>query len=334
MNEIAAIVPNWNGEAHLRRLFDSLQTQTVPPARVLVVDNGSSDGSVALARERGYDVLALAANAGFAPAVNRGIAATSEPFVAILNNDVTLASDYLERLIKALVTDFYPEAYFATGKIYRHGSETVLDAGWDLLSRACLPLRAGHNRPDGPAWEQPREIAFAPLTAALFRRELFDRVGNLDERFESYLEDVDLGLRCAVDGSRGRFVPGAYAWHWGSATLGVWHPETIRLQSRNQLLLAAKHFPSKWFGSLGRPLLAGQLLWGLLAFRHHKLLPWIRGKVEALGLWSEYRRDRAGPGRVPVAALLSQFEREILDLQRETGYDQFWLWYRRVAGDV
>ena len=83
----------------------------------------------------------------------------------------------------------------------------------------------------------------APATAALFRADLFRRVGTFDATFESYLEDVDFGLRCALAGFSGAYVPDAVAYHWGSASLGPWNPEVVRLIARNQSYLVAKHYP-------------------------------------------------------------------------------------------
>ena len=87
------------------------------------------------------------------------------------------------------------------------------------------------------------------------RRELFEKVGWLDERFESYLEDVDFSLRSARKGCLGVYVPEAVAYHQGSATLGAWHPETARRIARNQLLLVAKHYPRGWLFRYGWPVL-------------------------------------------------------------------------------
>ena len=102
MRPVVLVIPNWNGEGHLRRLFPTIASQTLAPARVLVVDNGSADGSVAFARSQGAEVLQLERNLGFAAAVNRGIAATTEPLVGILNNDVTLDARYFEELAGAV----------------------------------------------------------------------------------------------------------------------------------------------------------------------------------------------------------------------------------------
>ena len=321
MRPVVLVIPNWNGEGHLRRLFPTIASQTLAPARVLVVDNGSADGSVAFARSQGAEVLQLERNLGFAAAVNRGIAATTEPLVGILNNDVTLDARYFEELAGALGNG----VAFATGKIYQPGENNVLDGTWDLLTRGALAVRCGHGLPDGEVWNEPREIAMAPLTAALFERRTFERVGVLDERFESYLEDVDLGLRCAISGLAGSYVPSARAQHWGSGTLGVWHSATVRLISRNQVYLIAKHFPNNWIGALGRPVVVGQLLWGLAALKRGRGVSWLLGKAE--GLWGYRTMRGSGPGE--IASLLRRWERELVATQMKTGTDRFWSWYFR-----
>ena len=107
--KISAIVPVWNGRHLLPRLLASLDAQTRPTAELLVVDNGSTDGAPEVARESGARVIAMGRNAGFAAAVNRGILEAADPLLAILNSDVALAPDYLEKLAAA-------DAPFATGK--------------------------------------------------------------------------------------------------------------------------------------------------------------------------------------------------------------------------
>jgi GT2 family glycosyltransferase len=243
--------------------------------------------------------------------------------VAIVNNDVELEPDWLERLIGGAEEN---GAWFATGKIYRAGMGQRLDATFDAMSRAACSWRCGSGRQDGPQWSVRRAVWCAPLTAAVFRREVFERVGWLDEALESYLEDADLGLRCALAGLEGRYVPEAVAYHLGSATLGEWHPEKVRLIARNQVLLVAKHFPEWWWIRLGWPVLVGQLLWSLVALRHGAGLAYWRGKIEGLRRFRQMRRQSRGEARIGM--LLEENEKLIQELQRQDGgYDWYWRWY-------
>jgi GT2 family glycosyltransferase len=317
---VAAVVPVWNGRDLLARLFDTLDAQTLRAGEVIAVDNGSSDGAAELARERGARVISMGRNAGFAAAVNRGIKEARSEWIAVLNTDVELAPDYLEKLAAA-------STWFATGKILDARRNGLLDASFDLTCRGGTTWRAGSGRIDGPLFSKSRRIFSAPWTAALFRAELFRKVGLLDERFESYLEDVDFGLRCASRDISGLYVPEAVAWHHGSASLGRWHPETVRRIARNQLLLAARHLPAQLWWHV----LVAQGLWGGLAVRHGAAIAWIRGIAEG---WRGYRAARhAGEPSLPgLLDYLRQNERAIYQLQAESSLDIYWKLYRTFTG--
>ena len=322
MAEVTAVIPNWNQRELLAQVLRDLARQSYPPAEVLVVDNGSMDDSVALARQSGARVLRMGFNAGFSRAVNRGIRESRGDCVAVLNNDVRLEESWLARLVGAIKA---PGVWFATGKTYRANSPGTLDGTFDAVSRAGCAWRCGQGRKDGPPWDDAREIWLAPFTAALFRKDLFNRVGFLDEEFESYLEDVDFGLRCALSGHSGQYVPDAVAYHRGSATLGDWHEDTVRRIARNQVLFVAKHYPAHWWIRLGWPVLIGQSLWGLVAIRHGKGWAYLKGKLEGLRL---FRRLRKRETRAPnLDGILRQSENRIRRLQQETGFDWYWRLY-------
>jgi GT2 family glycosyltransferase len=316
---VAAVIPHWNRRELLANLLESLGRQTRPFDEVIVVDNGSTDGSAEMAEQTGARVLRLGSNLGFAAAVNRGIEAVKADWIAILNNDVTLAPTWLEAML--VTTGGQEDVWFAAGKVLRADNPAIVDATFDEISRAACAWRCGSGRADSPVWNQPRAIHFAPMTAALFRSSLFQEVGLLDESFESYLEDVDFGLRCAFTGRKGVYVPGAVARHIGSATAGEWNKDTVRRIARNQVLLARKHF----HGMARWRIVAGQLLWGLVACRHNRGFSYLRGKLQ--GLFSR----PGGKGRLAplatITSVLEESERRIFALQRETGFDRYWRAY-------
>jgi hypothetical protein len=326
MSGISAIIPNWNGGALVERVLEGLRTQTCPPEEIILVDNGSEDDSVEVARRKGAKVVALGRNAGFSGAVNRGIQESRREWLAIVNNDVEPARDWLEGLREAVEA---PGAWFATGKLCNAAQRDSIDGTYDMLCRGGCAWRAGHGRRDGPMWAGGRKIGFAPFTAALFRAELFREVGLLDERFESYLEDVEFCLRCAIKGYEGVYAPEAVAYHVGSATLGPWHKETVRRISRNQLLLVAKHYPGRCLLQYGWPILVAQTLWGALALRKGAGLAFLRGKWEALRMAGRMRREAVWKAAEPrrLARILEHGEADILELQRQTGFDRYWRLY-------
>ena len=323
--DVTVIVPVWNRRELLERLLCGLRAQTHAAAEVLVVDDGSQDGSASLAEAMGARAIRMDAHGGFARAVNRGIRESRTPLVAIVNNDVELAPDWIAKLSAGLA----PEAWFATGRILQAADRSRgiarIDATFDALCRGGTPWRVGHACLDGPPFREARAIRSAPFTAALFRASLFDRVGLLDERFESYLEDVDLGVRCALAGCAGRYVPDAVAWHAGSATLGRWHPETTRRTARNQVFLIAKHYPRRLLLRYAWPIAVAQGLWGLVALRHGRGWSWLRGKVEGLRRFPQLNAPR--PSGTGLADFLAEGEREIRRIQRESGRDLYWTLY-------
>ncbi len=319
---VTVIVPVWNGRELLTRLLASLRAQTHPPEEILAIDNGSSDGAAELAEGEGARVIRLGANLGFSKAANRGIRESRTEWLAIVNTDVELEPDWLETLLGSVGH----EVWFAVGKIFSASRREVIDGTYDTLCRGACAWRAGHGRRDGPEFSRKRSIAFAPLTAALFRAELFRRIGLLEEEFESYLEDVDLGLRCALAGYRGVYVPDAVAYHRGSASLGKWHPETVRRISRNQVLLVAKHYPASLIWRFGWSILVAQGLWGLIAARHGAGWAFLRGKASGLLMLPAMRNSRNNVARA-LAKILQQSEREIHDIQQRTGFDLYWKLY-------
>ena len=323
---VTVIVPVWNRRDLLERFLGGLRAQTYPIAEAMVVDDGSLDGSAELAESLGARTVRMGAHGGFAKAVNRGIRESRTPLVAIVNNDVDLAPDWLERLAAAL----QPGVWFATGRILQAAAPDRIDATYDALCRGGTPWRVGHERQDGPEFREPRQIWSAPFTAALFRAALFQQAGMLDERFESYLEDVDFGLRCALAGCAGRYAPDAVAWHQGSATLGRWHPEITRRIARNQVFLIAKHYSGGLLWRYAWPIAVAQTLWGLVAVRHGAGRPWVVGKVEGFRRFGEFRNAAAGK---VVAETLYASEREIHRVQRQSGADLYWtLYFLLTAG--
>lgn len=316
---VSVIIPNWNGAALLNELLASLRSQAGVD-EVIVVDNGSSDNSVEVARQSGARVVEMATNAGFAAAVNRGIREARGAWLAILNNDVELSVGWVDTLVHAATA---AGAWFATGKLLDRGQPGLIEGTYDAICGGGTAWRCGQGRPDGPLWNREKTIRLAPFTAILIRKDLFDRAGFLDEAFESYLEDIEFGIRCSINGWSGIYVPSAVGYHRGSATLGHWHRDTVRRISRNQVLVVARHYPAGWVRRFGWKVVVAQGLWGFVALRHGAGWSWIQGKIEGL------RRFRASrqPGKEALFALLNESENEIRELQRQTGQDLYWRLY-------
>ena len=321
MASVSVIIPTWNRAELIHSVLRNLAEQTRRPDQILVVDNGSTDDTAALAERLGAELIRFPENRGFAPAINAGIQRARGNWVLILNNDVSLQPDWLEVL---LATAEREGAAFASGKLLQTRQGTHLDGTWDLLSRGAHAWRCGYGRPDGEPWSTRRKICFAPMTAALFRRNLFDAVGLLDTRFEAYYEDVDFGVRCALAGFGGIYDPKAVATHMGKGTLGKNSARVLYLTARNQIFLLAKHYPARTLWRFAWPILVGQTLSLVGAARQGQLWPALRGTLEGIRRWRSIRGIA-----VPLAVeqTLFESEREIHSLQRELGFDPYWRVY-------
>ncbi len=321
---MSIVIPVHNGAGLLRQLLISIGRQTVEPLEIIVVDNGSSDDAAEVAAQMGARVIAMRRNVGFAAAVNRGIEEAQGDGIALINSDVELDSQWLETLWAGAA-----ENGFATGKILQAGSPEILDGSYDLICRGGCSWRAGAGRPasSSPA---PERIRFCSATAVIYHASVFRSVGLFAETFDSYLEDVDFGLRCASAHLSGWYFPQAICWHHGSATFGRWSPTVVRLIARNQVFLIARHYPRsllyRWFW----PIVVAQSLWGGLAVRHGCGFAYLRGKIEGLVRFLDVRR--AVSQHLGIEPFILESERQIHRLQSQTEFDAYWKLYFRLTG--
>ena len=295
----------------------------------IVVDNASTDGSAQAAEAAGARVLRQVENIGVSRAFNIGIEAATGEYVALVNNDVELAEDWLVRLLSALETS---GGWFAAGKTLDWADRTRVDGAGDAVCRGGAAWRLGHGRADGPEFERLRKTYFPSATATIYRREFFERVGGFEEAFFAYLEDVEMGLRAASAGLEGVCEPAARAYHRGSVTGVSWSPQMVRWMTAHQILLLAKHYSGGLLWRYARPILAAQTLWGAMAFSRGRGSSWASGLLDGLRGWRRMRRlstHRETTGR--LAAALEAAEGEIVRVQRATGWDGFWKWYCRLA---
>jgi GT2 family glycosyltransferase len=323
MSSVSAVIPTWNRADLLQAVLTNLRSQTRRPDQIIVVDNGSEDATQVVARHFGVDLVVFPENRGFAQAVNEGILRATGRWVLILNNDVVLQPDWLERIRASAERE---NAHFAVGKLLRPGGTSQIDGTWDLVSRAAYAWRCGYGKQDGEIWSTPRRVFFAPMTAALFRREVFDRIGLLETRFESYYEDVDFGVRCALAGVEGIYEPAALALHLSKTTLGRRAAHVYYLTGRNQILILAKYYSRSTLLKFAWPVVAGQILALFAAAKQRNFVPALRGKWDAVRRWKEFRSpDIRSPQSVQETFAAS--EREIYHLQRKAGFDIYWRLY-------
>ena len=232
------VIPNLDGEALLGACLDGVAAQTLAPARVLVVDSGSTDGSRAIVEAHGAEWYEMPANEGFAAAVNHGIAISDSPYVALLNNDAVPEPGWLAELVAALERD--PEISFAASRMLFTDGRGINAAGDGFDVRGRGGYNRGIREPDGPRFDEPRIVFGACAGAALYRRGLFHDIGLFDEQLFLSWEDVDLDLRAALAGHHCLYVPTAVVHHAQGASSGDWRGE---LERRNKATLALKGLP-------------------------------------------------------------------------------------------
>jgi GT2 family glycosyltransferase len=241
---LTVAVLSYDGRHLLEVILPSLAAQTFRDFRVVVVDNGSSDGSPAWLAEHWpqADVVALPENVGVTPALNVCVRATETEFVGLFNNDLELHPDALGELVRALRD--HPEAGSAGAKLIDFHDRTVLDGAGDTFAWAGTGDRRGHGQRDRGQYDEPGEIFGACGGAAVYRRSAFDVVGPFDEQFFAFFEDVDWSFRAQLAGFGCRHVPSAVVYHMGSATIGKGMSDFTQYHLwRNAIWLVAKNYP-------------------------------------------------------------------------------------------
>lgn len=249
--KVAVVIPSWNSAGLLPRCLDSVAAQS-EPVELVVVDNGSSDGSVELLREREVKHVALPRNTGFAAAVNLGVARSRAPAVLPLNADATLAPDAAALLATALAEDpslggVQPRILQSEGQAGDEATARLYSAGQGLTADGRA-LEWGAGEAQGAAFLRPREVFGVCGAVCLLRRELFERLGGYDESYFAFYEDVDLNVRARIAGWRFRYEPEAVAWHLGNVSwlAGQERPTAwnARLVARNRISTQAKFMPA------------------------------------------------------------------------------------------
>ena len=214
--ELTVIIPTWNGLNLLRHCLSALSRQT-RPAHILVVDNGSSDGTAEFLGREYPEVKCLPQpeNLGFAGAVNRGIETCETAYLALLNNDTEVEPDWVEQGLKAFAR--HPDFDFFASRMLNFHCRHRLDSAGDCYDRFGMPYKRGYGELSDHFLEK-ESVLGASAGAAFYRRSLFDRVGLFEERFYLYLEDVELSLRSQLLGHRCLYLPGARVYHMEAAS--------------------------------------------------------------------------------------------------------------------
>lgn len=242
--QTTVIIPNYNGKEYLKACLDSLLQCEPMDFHVIVVDNGSTDGSVALL-ENHYptvETIFLPENTGFAPAVNRGLEHTKTEFALLLNNDTTVEKDFVKRLEMALGTQ--KKAFSVSAKMVMMHDPRLLDGAGDLYCALGWAFALGKGKEVEKHYTGSARIFSSCGGAAIYRMDVMKEIGFFDENHFAYLEDVDVGYRAKIRGYYNCYEPSAVCYHAGSGFSGSRYNEfKIRLSSRNSVYLIWKNMP-------------------------------------------------------------------------------------------
>ncbi len=243
---LSVVIVNWNGERFLRACLGSIFAQGRADVEVIVVDNGSTDGSVELIRGEFPEVRTIVntENTGFAAANNQGIEAARGRYVLTLNNDTELAPRFFDTLMDAAESSDKEVGMWAVKILSLEDKSEIDSVGGLLIYPDGLAKGRGRLERDTGQYDAPGEALIPSACAGLYRKEMLDEVGKFDADFFAYCEDTDLGLRARLAGWRARSVPGAVVFHHYSGTGGRYTPFKAYLVERNHLWVAAKNLPA------------------------------------------------------------------------------------------
>jgi GT2 family glycosyltransferase len=326
----SVIVLNWNGRHLIEECLDTVLSQTYRDFETIVVDNGSSDDSVAWLRERragAVRLVPLPSNLGFAGGNNAGIRASLGRYVVLLNNDTAVDPRWLEELAAAFGR--HPDAGMFTPKILNYHRRDEIDNTGHLIYPDGLARGRHRLERDDGRFDEEGETLWPSGCAGVYKKEMLDEVGLLDDSFFAYGEDVDLGLRARWAGWTCWYVPRAVVYHKYSATTGTYSPRKAFLAERNRTWVLLKNFPPReialsFFHTLRRYLLqaqgaatgrgaAGKLAREIPAWR----IAWtvLSAEASALGGLSRIlkkRREIARSRRIPVSEFRALLHRHAM----------------------
>lgn len=301
---VSVVIPTAGRADLLHDCLTSLASEDNPSAEVIVVDSGPPDGTHAACAEAPLParVVRLRRPAGFAAAVNAGLAEACGTYLLVLNNDVRAAPGFLAHLVGTAEAS---GAQLVVPRVLSLRHPDRVDNTGNALYADGLNLCRARGDVDGPGPRAPVDPLLPSGCAMLISRALLTRIGGFDAGFFAYGEDAELGLRALEAGVRPRYAPDAVVHHLGG---GTWGPQSLRkayLVERNRARLAAAHLPISWLVSTP---------WRVAArYVHHARLA-----TEGGGPLGSYAgtAQRCGAALAAGAALLSSVGGLPADLRR------------------
>lgn len=242
---VSVIIVNYNGRGYLRKCISSLLIQSYPAIEIILVDNGSKDGSVDYLKREfpSVRIIALNKNLGFAEGNNIGIRAARGELIATLNNDCEATRQWVEELVRVMVSN--KEVGMCASKMLFMRNPEFINSTGICISKSGACWDRGMFERDNGQYESVDEV-FGPCAgAAMYRKSMLDKIGLFDDDFFAYMEDTDLAFRGRLAGWKCLYVPMAVVYHLHGGTAGYETDFCIYYGNRNIIWNFAKNFPNQ-----------------------------------------------------------------------------------------
>jgi len=244
--KVGIILLNWNGEEDTVNCLSSLKYIDYPNYEIVLVDNGSQDGSPDRIKAKFPEITLIKnkENLGFAEGNNVGIRRLLQDktdYFLLLNNDTVVDKNFLREMVSAFDRD--PKIGMAGPKIYyMHDRDRIWYAGGDFRKISGRTYHIGQMQKDKGQFDEFKEVGFITGCALLVKREVVDKIGLLDKDYFNNYEDVDWSARAKAAGYKLMYVPTSVIWHKFAASMGGrFSPFYIYYRIRNNLLYVKKN---------------------------------------------------------------------------------------------
>lgn len=278
---VSIIVLNYNGIIHLKECFNSLGNQTFKDFETILVDNGSTDGSIDFVKNNFPDVrvLSLTENYGFCKGNNLGISIAKGAFIGLLNNDTCVDPDWLLELYNGFAKD--KGVGICTSRVMFYDNHDLIDTAGDSFSVCGAPFKRGHLEL-ADKFRQSEYVFSASGCASLFGKSMLKETGVLDEDFFAIFEDGDLSFRCLLMGYRCLYVPSAIVYHKVNSTLGTLSRFHVYYGQRNVEYLYVKNMPTALIIRYFHLHFLYNILAGVYFFYKGKGLVFLKAKIDVI----------------------------------------------------
>ena len=243
--KVSVVTPNYNGERFLKTFLNSLNEDSQYIGEVIIVDNGSTDGSLDYLKSNSFDfplvLIENKENVGFSPAVNQGIRKAKNNLIFSINNDTEIKKGSIKSLIDLITSS--DDIFSVQAKMLQYTNKNLIDDVGDEYNLLAWTKKVGENH-ESSEYNEVKDIFSSCAGAAMYNKSILDEIGLFDDNFFAYMEDVDLAIRSKINGYRNLLCPNAIVYHIGSATSGSRYNEfKVKLAARNNVWVVYKYLP-------------------------------------------------------------------------------------------